>query len=167
MEKKTQLRLILTAAHHEFEKNLNSYAFFKTQNHEMGEGLVQDTYMKTWIYLAKGGKIGIMKAFLYHILNNLIVDEYRKHKTVSLDSLADGGFEPSGDDSTNLLDLLDGKKALLLIQQLPVKYQKVMRMKYVQDLSLKEMAQVTGESKNALAVMAHRGLEKLKSLYFA
>lgn len=133
----------------------------------MGEGLVQDTYMKTWVYLAKGGKIGIMKAFLYHILNDLIVDEYRKHKTISLDSLADDGFEPSIDDSASLLNLLDGKKALLLIQRLPVKYQKVMRMRYVQDLSLKEMSQVTGESKNSLAVMAHRGLEKLKSLYFA
>ena len=42
-----------------------------------------------------------------------------------------------------------------------------MRMRYVQDLSLKEMALITGKSQNALAVQAHRGLMKLKLLYLA
>ena len=152
-------------AHHDFQKGLNTYAFFKTNNHATGEGLVQDTFMKTWKYLAKGGKIDIMKAFLYHILNDLIVDEYRKHKTISLDVLVEKGFEPSADHSLRLADFLDGKKALFLIQRLPKVYQKVMRMRYVQDLSLKEMSLVTGQSRNAIAVQAHRGLEKLKALY--
>ena len=49
--------------------------------------------------------------------------------------------------------------------QLPIKYQKVMRMKYVQDLSIKEIALLTGQSKNTVTVQAHRGLEKLKLLY--
>lgn len=40
-------------------------------------------------------------------------------------------------------------------------------MRYVQDLSLAEMALVTGKSKNTMAVQAHRGLAKLKQLYAA
>ena len=40
-----------------------------------------------------------------------------------------------------------------------------MRMKYVQDLSLEEMSQATGQTKNSLAVNIHRGLKKLKLLY--
>jgi len=127
--------------------------------------LVQDAFMKTWSYLIKGGKIDTMKAFLYHILNDLIVDEYRKHKTISFDVLLEKGFEPKNDHSKRLFNLLDGKAAILLIQRLPEKYQKVMRMKYVQELSLKEMSLITGQTKNALAVQLHRGLEKLKMLY--
>jgi RNA polymerase sigma factor (sigma-70 family) len=163
-------RAILTLAHHDFQKSLNLHAFFKLNNHGTGEDLVQETFIKTWSYLIKGGKIDIMKSFLYHVLNNLIVDEYRKHKTTSLDVLLEKGYE-SGDDHAssnrpnNLSDVLDGKSALLLIQRLPVAYQKIMRMRYVQNLSLQEMALVTGQSKNALAVQAHRGLEKLKLLY--
>ena len=38
-------------------------------------------------------------------------------------------------------------------------------MKYVQDLSLEEMSQITGQTKNGIAVKIHRGLEKLKILY--
>jgi RNA polymerase sigma-70 factor (ECF subfamily) len=106
-----------------------------------------------------------MKAFLYHILNNLIVDEYRKRKTVSLDNLLENGFEPSTVASGRLIDVLDGKAALVLIERLPETYRKVMHMRYVQDLSIEEMSIITGQSKNSIAVQAHRGLEKLKLLY--
>jgi RNA polymerase sigma-70 factor (ECF subfamily) len=105
-----------------------------------------------------------MRAFLYHVLNNLIIDQYRKHKTLSLDTLLEKGFEPKAPESSHVIDILDGKAALLLIQRIPQNYQKVMRMKYVQDLSLKEISLITGQTKNAIAVQLHRGLEKLKLL---
>ncbi|OGI68393.1 hypothetical protein A2738_00700 [Candidatus Nomurabacteria bacterium RIFCSPHIGHO2_01_FULL_42_15] len=162
---KTRLESILTLAHHDYEKGLNSRAFFKVSNRELGEDLVQQTFMKTWIYLVKGGKIEMMKSFLYHILNNLIVDEYRKHKTTSLETLMEKGYEPSTTDAINLMTILDGKAAFLLIERLPEMYRRVMRMKYVQDLSLGEMSVLTGLSKNTIAVQLHRGLEKIKLLY--
>ncbi len=167
MNKKESLELKNTfdVAHHDYEKGLNSYAFFKTNDRALGENLVQDTFMKTWIYLVKRGKVDMMKTFLYHILNNLIVDQYRKHKTSSLDSLLEKGFDPSQDDHKRLFDILDGKAATVLIAQLPMIYQKVVRMRYIQDLSLEEMSLLTGQSKNSLAVQTHRGFEKLKILY--
>ena len=156
----------LTTAHLDFQKGLNAHAFFKTHDNTVGEDLVQDTFMKTWKYLVKGGKIDVMKAFLYHVLNNLIVDHYRKRKTASLDAMVEAGFEPAVEHYTErLLNVLDGKAALLLIQRLPLTYQKVMRMRYVQDLSIKEISMMTGQTRNTIAVQAHRGLEKLKLLY--
>ena len=144
---------------------MNSYAFFKVNNHSTGQDLVQDTFMKTWMYLVKGGKINLMKPFLYHILNNLIIDEYRKRKTYSLDELLEKGFQPGFDNSESIFNKFDGKEAILLINDLPTKYEEVMRMRYVQDLSLKEISLITGQSKNTVAVQTHRGLEKLKQLY--
>ncbi len=115
--------------------------------------------------MVRGGKIEMMKAFLYHVLNNLIVDEYRKHKITSLDTMMEKGFEPGVDNVNQLFNLLDGKRALSLIQNLPKKYQEVMRMRYVRDLSLKEIALIVGQSKNTVAVQLHRGLAKLKLIY--
>lgn len=155
----------MTVAHHDYEKGLNSHAFYKTSNHATGEDLVQETFMKTWRYLVRGGKVDVMKSFLYHVLNGLIIDEYRKHKTSSLDRLMEDGFEPSTDNSDRLLNIFDGKSAILLINHLPEKYRKVMNMRYIQDLSLKEMSLITGQSRNAIAVQLCRGLEKLKLLY--
>lgn len=164
-KQKVARQAVLTKAHHDYDKKLNAHAFYKTSERERSSDLVQDTFTKTWLYLAKGGKIDVMKSFLYHVLNNLIVDEYRKRKTLSLETLVGGGFEAGFDPSEHLTNSLDGRAAILLIQRLPKAYQSVMRMRYVEDLSLAEIILVTGQSKNALAVQLHRGLVKLKVLY--
>ncbi len=156
----------LTMAHHDYGKSLNSYAYFKLNDKATGENLVQDTFTKTWVYLVNGGKIAMMKAFLYHILNNLIIDEYRKKKnqTESLDNLLEKGFEPKEERSQHLTDVLDGKAAAGRIMELPEIYKKVMHMRFVQSLSLAEISLLTGQTKNAIAVKIHRGLVKLKVL---
>ncbi len=164
-KQKTTQQAILSVAHEDYGKKLNSYAFFRVSSRAISEDLVQDTFRKTWSYLVKGGKIDVMKSFLYHVLKDLIIDEYRKRKSSSLDALMEKGFEPGEDNSQRLINILDGKRAILLIARLPEKYQKIMRMRYVQELSLKEMALITGQSKETLAVQIHRGLEKLKALY--
>ncbi len=162
---KIKLHSLLTEAHTTYEKDLLRHAFFKTSNENVSKDIVQDTFLKAWNYLIKGGKIDTMKAFLYHILNNRIVDEYRKHKTSSLDVLIEKGFEPGTSDAQKMLNVLDGEKAVILIPRLPKTYKKVIHMKYVQDLSLEEISVLTGQSKNTIAVQIHRGLEKLKLLY--
>jgi RNA polymerase sigma-70 factor (ECF subfamily) len=160
------LKAVMSIAHRDFEKGLNVRAFFKVGDHAVGEDLVQDTFLKTWKYLVKGCKVEVMKAFLYHVLNHLIVDQYRKHKTTSLDLLLEKGFEPAAESDTDkLLNTLDGKAAVLMIARLPVKYQKIMRMRFVQDLTLEEMSLITGQTRNTMAVQIHRGIEKLKLLY--
>ncbi|PJE75896.1 hypothetical protein COV04_03055 [Candidatus Uhrbacteria bacterium CG10_big_fil_rev_8_21_14_0_10_48_11] len=103
----------LTSAHNDFAKGLNSYAFFKMPNQAISENLVQETFMKTWKYLARKGEIATMKALLYHVLNGLIVDEYRKRKTIPLDTLLKKGFGPSVNPSDQLFDILDGKMGLM------------------------------------------------------
>lgn len=85
--------------------------------------------------------------FLYHISNQLIIDEYRKRKTSSLDVLLEKGFTSSVDTSERMVNFYDGKAALLLIQHLPPKYKTVTHMRYVQGLTLKEIALITGQSR--------------------
>ncbi|MEO5635179.1 MAG: sigma-70 family RNA polymerase sigma factor [Candidatus Paceibacterota bacterium] len=165
----TNIEEILTQAYKDYRKPLLARAMFKVSDPVICEELVQDTFMKVWAYLAKGGEVATMRAFLYHVLNNLIVDQYRKHKTVSLDNLLEKGYEPSESNSATssadrMIDSIDGKAVLPLIEQLPKKYQNVMIMRYTQDLSLEEMSKITGESKQTIAVQAHRGLEKLKQM---
>lgn len=160
-------RITIADAHKDYESALNRHSFYKLGNQALGNDLVQDTFVKTWSYLVKGGKIDVMKAFLYHVLNNLIIDEYRKRKAVSLDLLLEKGFEPNSSNSSDRFSsAFDGKIAVSLIGRLPEKYRKVMKMRYLQDLSLGEIAVLTGQTKNAITVQAYRGLKKIKELYY-
>lgn len=156
---------LFAIAYHDYKKGLDRHSLFKVSNIALSENLVQDTFLKTWKYIVLGGKIEIMRAFLYRVLNGLIVDEYRKHKTVSLDLISEKGFEPKGDDPENIYNILDSKRAVLTIAMLPEKYRKLMLMKYSQNLSLAEMAQKTGQSKNTASVQLSRGLAMLRKIY--
>lgn len=157
---------IFTTAFEKYMKELRASAIYKVHDPALADDLVQDTFMKTWMYLSKGGRIKMMRAFLYHVLNNLVVDEYRrqKNKAQSLDDLAENGYEPGEDESKRLYDFIDGETAFSSINRLPVKYQNVLRMRYAQGLSLKEVSSIFGQSKNTIAVQTYRGLVGLRRL---
>ncbi|MDQ3076005.1 MAG: RNA polymerase sigma factor [bacterium] len=165
ISQKNELSNFLNVAHEEYYQQLMARAFFKVNNRELSEDLVQDTFLKTWNYLVKGGKIEMMRAFLYHLLNNLIIDAYRKRKALSLDSLKEQGFEVSVDDRENLFSFLDGKEALLLIERLPENYRQIMHLRYIEDAPLMEISEITGKSPNCVSVQIHRGLKLIQKMY--
>lgn len=154
-------------AYVDFHTDMLTRAQYKISNKMTGEDLVQNTFLKTWRYILLGGKIVTMKAFLYHILNNLIIDEYRKrkHTNSSLEIMNEKGFQPSTDISENTINKIDGKTALLLIEELPRTYRKILHMHYIQSLSISEISQITGLSKNAVSVKLHRAIKKLAVLF--
>lgn len=159
-----QRRKLFAAAYSLHAEELLRHARSMVNDREASEDLVQDAFMKAWLYLVRQGEIRAMRAFLHHILNNLIVDGYRKHRTSSLDRLLERGYEPGTDESERLINLLDGRRVLELIDRLPSPYQEVLRMKYERCLSYKEISHLTGREQNTIAVQVHRGLEKLKML---
>ena len=159
------IRSDMTLAHTNNKSSLLKRALYKTSDSEMSQDLVQTTFLKTLMYLQKGGKIDLMHSFLNHILNDLIVDEYRKKKTTSLDVLLENGFEPSFSNFDRDINIIDGKEVVLLIPQLSKKYELVIRLRYLQGLSLKEIALITGQSENTVSVQVHRGMAKLRKLY--
>jgi len=167
VSEKTQrvIRNTVSAAYETYEPKLTKRALYKTNDVEVSQDLIQTTFLKTLVYLRRGGKIDVMKSFLNHVLNDLVTDEYRKKKMVSLDVLIENGYEINYDDHDRIRDMIDGKKAIELIPSLPKKYREVMHMRYMQSLSLKEISLLTGQSPNTVAVQAHRGLAKLKVLY--
>lgn len=158
---------VFTVAYRKYEKALKGHAYFKTLDSAMSQDLVQNTFMKTWNYINNGGKVHNMKAFLYRVLNHSIVDEYRKHKTESLDKLIEKKQfeEPNGKYPERICDIFDGRSIYGLVEKLPEKFQQVVHMRYIKNLSLDEISSITKQSKNTIAVQSHRGRKELQRLY--
>jgi RNA polymerase sigma-70 factor (ECF subfamily) len=154
-----------TKACEDYSDALFRYCFLKVSDREIAKDLVQETFMKTWSYLVKGEKVQNIRAFFYKILGNLVVDHYRKKKTVSLDLLSEEGFDPVFESSENLENKIDGEKAIKILRHIPKAYQEVIFMRYVEDMTLGEIAKITKETENGVAVKIHRGLKKIKKIY--
>lgn len=156
---------IIIRAYKDHEKSLLKRSFFKLSDQELSDDLVQTTFLKTWEYLLKYEEIAHIRGFLFHILNNLIIDEYRKKKPVSLDALKEAGFEIAFDESDHLIDVADGKTALLLIPLLKKKYQKVVTMRFEEEKTIKEIAEATQQVPNTVVVQIRRGINELAVLF--
>lgn len=153
--------------------NLYRHVLFRLSNKEHAEEITQEAFLKTWDYLREGGEVQNFKSFLYRIVNNLIIDEYRKHKSSSLDQLLEddtGAFEArmsegSVHETEETLDAaLLHEKIRAEIPKLQESYREVITLRYIDGLQPHEIAHLLGESENAISVRIHRGVAKLRTL---
>ena len=149
------------------------HAFFRISNRDRAQELTQEAFLKTWDFLRKGGDVRDFKSFLYRILNNLIIDEYRKKKSSSLDEILEddtGAFEARmsegsrAEAETELDERVIGTRIRERIEELPAMYREAVTMRFIDELSPKEIAEMLGESENVISVRIHRGVSKLKQL---
>lgn len=140
------------------------HCFYRVYDRETALDLVQETFAKTWAYLADGHEVKNIRAFLYRTATNLIIDRSRKAPVDSLDQLQDQGFEPPTDSKTGIETAIDLEILLKVIAQLDVIYQEVIRLRYIDGLKPREIAEITGESANVISVRLHRGLAHLEQL---
>lgn len=159
------------AAFDQHVDELFRHASFRLSDRERARDLVQDTYLKAWDQVQNGAEIRHWRGFLYRILNNLIIDEYRRTKESSLDAILD-------EDPTALSEKLssEGRAAVedrlndelliehirALIPELPEAYRVAVTLRYVDGFSPKEIADLLDISENVASVRIHRAVAKLK-----
>ena len=137
----------------------------RIRDRDIAKDIVQEAFAKTWDYLAKGKEIRYLRAFIYRVANNLIVDTVRRRHTSSLDTMVeDDGFEAIDESTTHPGEIGDARKAMLLLSQLEPAYRAVVTMRFIDGLSPKEIAQVLGISENLISVRIHRAVERLRVL---
>lgn len=156
-------------AFEDYSDALFRHASIRISDRERAIDIVHDTFTKVWSYVRAGHQIDSYRSFLYKVLNNLIIDEYRKRKELSLDSLlseegVDEGSFPELSESTveALAATIDGQKAFALLGDLPDEYREVIIMRFVDGLGPREISDLIEESENVVSVRIHRGLKLLR-----
>ncbi|OGG72511.1 hypothetical protein A3A38_04095 [Candidatus Kaiserbacteria bacterium RIFCSPLOWO2_01_FULL_53_17] len=156
-----------------YSDQLFRHAFFRLSNRDRALEIVQDAFLKTWDYIQGGGEVQSFKSFLYRVVNNLIIDEYRKTKQSSLDEMLEddtGELERKLSDGSvrETEEGLDEEALLATIRahipELPDTYREVVTMRYVDGFTPKEIAGMIGVSENVVSVRLHRGTIKLRAL---
>jgi RNA polymerase sigma-70 factor (ECF subfamily) len=156
-------------AFEEYNDALFRHAQLRINDREKAIDLVHDAFTKVWSYVRSGYEIESFRPFLYKVLNNLIIDEYRKRKETSLDSILEregvdeGAFDELTESTVEVLAAtIDGKKAFALLTELPDQYREVIILRFVDQLGPKEISELIEESENVISVRLHRGLKLLR-----
>ncbi len=141
------------------------YAFYKTSDREKSLDITQETFVKIWESLTGGTIIENHKAYLYRTTERMVIDWYRKKKSLSLDALQDVGYDPSDESGTeSTIHRLDAEKVLSHIKDLEPDYRDILLLRYIEGMTVKEIAAILQEKENTVSVRIYRALEKLRAI---
>lgn len=137
------------------------FVYLKVGSPETAEDLSSEVFMRAWSSFAKSS-IKNIQAFLYGIARNVVADYYRKKGKVQFVSIEETVIvspESLEEQASVKLDIENIQKVL---KELPDDHQDLIIWRYIDELSVPEIMQITGKSEDSVRVGIHRALRALK-----
>ena len=147
-----------------YADSIYRFCLLKVSSQEVAEDLTQEVFARFWQALREGTVMRSERALLYTVARNLVIDWYRKKKESSLDALTDEGIEFSGEGAGEILQAAEMREALAAIKTLDEPSREALLLRYVEGLSPRDIAQLSGESANAVSVRLNRAIKKVRSV---
>lgn len=153
----------IRAALDRYEGRLIQFAHSITANREAALDVVQETFLR--LCVSDPARIGDhIKGWLYRVCRNLALDEIRKEgrevvsTTEGLALQEDPRMEPAGVAEAN------EERARLerALAQLPESQREVIRLRFQEGLSYKEIAEVTERTVSHVGVLIHQGMKTIR-----
>lgn len=149
-------------------ENIYRFVLLKVSSPEVAEDITSETFLKTWQYINDATEeIRDLKAFLYRVARNLVIDYYRQKAKSDLptdDNILDQLPDEQKDSYMQLERSGDLDHILFCISKLKNEYQEVLLLRYIDELSIAEIAAVLGKKKGAVRVLLHRAMKTLKNI---
>ena len=147
-----------------YVKQIYRFIYYKISNHEEAEDLTSEVFLKAWNYLNEGNEVKNIRALLYQMSRNLVIDLYRK-RSIKLEIKVDEieMIESTTTDNEKLVgEKMEHQKILKNLNQLKTEYREVIILKYIEGLKTNEIAKIMNKSGASVRVLSHRALKKLK-----
>ncbi|MDQ8205305.1 sigma-70 family RNA polymerase sigma factor [Pelagicoccus sp. SDUM812003] len=153
----------------EHQAKLIRYAASIVKDRERAKDVVQETFIRLcrqdWQEVE-----GHLQAWLFRVTRNLALDVTRKEKRMSYVEEPDSMERLAGDrdGAAREQDRRERAGSLLeLADALPSKQREVVLLKFQQDLTYKEISEITGLSVSNVGYLLHHALKDLKSRWQA
>jgi RNA polymerase sigma-70 factor (ECF subfamily) len=146
------------------------YIFFRVSSVQEAQDITSEVFLKTWEYLQKQKqKIENIEALLYRIARNLVIDFYRKRERQNLtdiEAVPESELVEYGLDKFHQqLDVkVQTQEVMEALGELNDLYREIIILKYIDQLTAKEISIIINKSSGATRVLIHRALNVLKKV---
>lgn len=149
------------------------YCVHRSGDVELGRDLASLVFLRAMQQLWRYRWQGIpLSAWLYRIANNEIVSHFRKRRPISLDALLEEQGLEVGDSHDLRQEFLEAEQEMArhaqflsvraALETLPTYYQEAIALRFFEEKSILEIAQILGKREGTIKSLLSRGLAKLR-----
>ncbi|MCL4354774.1 RNA polymerase sigma factor [Patescibacteria group bacterium] len=152
-----------------YSDKIYRYLYLQTQNPYLAEDITAEVFLRAWKNWEKI-KHDFIQALLFKIAKNILIDYWRKQKykkEFSLETKMEEGFDASYDE--DLIEKIHKDDSIKEVQralsQLPSNLRDVVILRFIEELSAKEAADILNITEGNVRVLQYRALAKLKEVF--
>ena len=140
------------------------FIYFRVKSYEEAEDLTQAVFLKAWNGLPDyKQKKNLFGAWLYTIARNTIIDYWKKKKEWKISDLAKDTIK---DHREPIYDLIEEEEDFRAVKEaislLTEDQQEVIILKFIEDLSNKEIAKIMNKKQDAIRQLQSRAIKELR-----
>lgn len=145
------------------------FIYFKVSTRQDAEDLTSEVFLRVWQYVGETEDIiENLRALIYKIARNLVIDFYRRRSRAEY-VVADDVLENIQDThQQSLLNEIEAKVDIRniehIMRKLKDEYREVIVLRFIEDLSISEIADILDKSKGSVRVILHRALKVTREL---
>jgi RNA polymerase sigma-70 factor (ECF subfamily) len=140
------------------------FVYISVRDRWEAEDITENAFIKSWeqlpIIYTKDSQINNYRAWLYRIARNLVIDFFRSKKPVVLEDLPSDETSPEKIYAENTLS----DQLMKAIMQLEPNYRQIIVLRFINQISHKEAAQIMQLGYNNVRVIQHRALKRLRAI---
>ena len=138
------------------------------KNEDEAKDAVQEIFVKIMLNMANFGEKSQFSTWIYSITYNFCIDNIRKkkkEKTLFTDDIERAPDVPEDEVPDEYLLEMDVKYLKQVLEELPSGDKMILLMKYHDDMSIKEIADVINKTESAVKMKIKRAKHKAQELY--
>jgi len=148
--------------------HIYSLALYETRDPHAAEDLTEQVFLRVLDALPRfreqgEGRESTFRVWLYAIARNVIANERRRQRRHPEDVI-DAALELSAPDdpAETALTRVEARRAWQAVRELPPERRQALELRFVHELSAREIGQVMGRSEEAVRVLIHRALASVR-----
>lgn len=148
-------------------EKIYNYIYYRTGNKNDAEDLTSRVFQRALNHITKYKKTNVpFSAWLYRIAHNLVANWYRDSKKKKEVPIEDHAYLHVKSDipEKEIEQKQEIEFLLKVLHELPHDRQMLLILKYVEDLTNKEIGQIMGKSEGAIKSLYHRTLIELREI---
>ncbi|WP_027399244.1 RNA polymerase sigma factor [Anaerovorax odorimutans] len=153
-----------------YHESIYRFIYSIVYDNHLAEDLTQDTMEKAWEKMQQLKDPKKAKGWLFTIARREVAMYYRKHRLKrEYKENRELLIDDVEDIEVNIINVLEeleqNKMVLRILELLDEKYRRIIKMHYLDELSLKEIGEILNINYNTVRTNCSRGLIKIRELY--